>query len=322
MVLSILLLFLAILLISKGSDYLTDSLIPLAKKLQTTSISLGLVLVSVAVSLPEIFVALSSGLQGFMTLSLGVVLGSIACNIALMTGLSATIRPLKVTTHMILRDGIFSVVVPILVLAVSSDGLISRLEGVSIFLLFIPYLANVFLQERRITLEEREVLQTHAEEKLRLIGWQNLKLSPGWVTFVLGLFGVLLGSQIFTTQLISLAQRSFADELFLGLTLGALGPSLPNIISSYKATVRGLTEVAVSETLGSNIFTLLVTLGLLAISRPVIVSAQWLALDIPLLILISILLFIFMVTKRTISRVEGVLLILVYLLILALPLLV
>ena len=305
----------AILLIAKGSDFLTDSLIPLARRLQVSSISLGLVLVSAAVSLPEIFVAVGSGLRGHTDLSLGVTLGSIAVNIAFMTGLSAIVRPLKVTTHMILRDGIFSVVVPILIFAVATDGQISRLDGLAIFLLFIPYLANVFLQERRITLEEREVLATHAEEKLGIMGLQILKMAPGWLTFVLGVLAVLGGSQVFTAQLIELVRTYSRSELLIGLTLGAIGPSIPNVISSYKATRQGLTEVAVSETLGSNIFTLLVTLGTVAVVRPITVSRPWLLFDIPIMILMSLLLFLFMVTRRLISKVEGSLLLVFYFLI-------
>ena len=315
MITSFLLLLFSILLIAKGSDFLTDSLIPLARRLQVSSISLGLVLVSAAVSLPEIFVAVSSGLMGYTDLSLGVILGSIAVNIALMTGLSAIVRPLKVTTHMILRDGIFSVVVPILIFAVATDGMINRLDGLAIFLLFIPYLANIFLQERRITLEEREVLAIHAQGKLRIMGWQSFKMSSGWLTFFLGVGAVLLGSQLFASRLIIFAQKNVVSELFIGMTLGAVGPSIPNIISAYKATVQGLTEVAVSETLGSNIFTLLVTLGILALTRPILVSDQWLRLDIPLLIGMSFLLFIFMVTRRSISRLEGSLLLGAYFLI-------
>lgn len=299
------LLIFSVILIAKGSDFLTDSLVPLSRRLQVSSVSIGLVLVSISVSLPEILVALTSGLRGFTTLSLGVVLGSIICNIALMTGFSALVRPLRVTTHMILRDGIFSIVVPILILAVSSDGQINRLEGISIILLFVPYLANVFLQEKRITLEEKELLQRHAEKKLGLIGLQAFKLAPGGATFVLGVAAIWFGSQIFTSELIRLTQTGFVSELWVGLTLGAIGPSLPNIVSAYKATAAGLTEVAVSETLGSNIFTLLVTLGAVAVVNPVTVSRQWVLVDIPLLILMSLLLFLFMVTKRTISKTEG-----------------
>ncbi|MCJ7740395.1 hypothetical protein MUP32_03700, partial [Candidatus Microgenomates bacterium] len=144
----------SIILISKGSDWLTDSLIPIAKKLKTTNISVGLILISVVVSLPEILVAVYTALTGYFDIGLGVALGSIICNIGLMTGLSALIKPLKVTRNMILRDGIFSLVVPILILALSHDGQITRIDGLALFLLFIPYLTNVFLQEKGIAREE------------------------------------------------------------------------------------------------------------------------------------------------------------------------
>ena len=112
------LILLSILLIGKGSDWLTDSLIPVAKRLGVSGVSVGLILVSIAVSLPEILVAVYTTLKGFSDVTLGVILGSIFVNIGLMTGLSAMVRPLKVTKNLILRDGVFSLGVPILGLAV------------------------------------------------------------------------------------------------------------------------------------------------------------------------------------------------------------
>ena len=99
--------FLTIIAIGKGSDWLTDSLIPIARKLGVTGSFVGLIIVSIAVSLPEVLVALYAAFKGYTAISLGVVLGSIVCNIGLMTGLSALVRPLKVSSHVILRDGIF-----------------------------------------------------------------------------------------------------------------------------------------------------------------------------------------------------------------------
>jgi len=318
MIISFFLLLFSILLIAKGSDFLTDSLVPLAKRWQTSIISLGLILVSVAVSLPEIFVSVFSALKGFPDLGLGVVLGSVVVNIGLMIGISAILKPLRVTLHMILRDGIFSIVVPILVLSMSGDGVITRSEGLTLFLLFIPYLANVFLQERKISLEEKEVLKSHSKRKLSLVGFQLLKLSPGGGAFILGIGLLLTGAQIFSDQLINIARISRMGDIFTGLVIGAIGTSIPNIASSISATKKGLTEVAVSETLGSNIFTLLVTLGTLALVRPVVVSSQWIIIDIPLIILMSLLFFLFMLSGRSISKREGYSLLFSYFLIVAL----
>ncbi|MBI2617714.1 calcium/sodium antiporter [Candidatus Gottesmanbacteria bacterium] len=298
----------SILAIGKGSDWLTDSLIPIAHKLGVSGSSVGLILVSIAVSLPEILVAVYATVQGYPTISLGVILGSIICNIGLMTGLSALVRPLRVSRTIILRDGVFSIVVPILVFAVSTGGQITRIDGIALFLLFIPYVINVFLQEKRISSEEKEARMKEVEIELELIGFEFGTLKSGWASFVLGLLLLLGGAQLFANQLISIAAQFGVSELLIGLTIGALGPSIPNIIAAYTATKKGMGEIAVSETLGSNIFTLLVTLGISAMLSPIEISSQWLTFDIPALIVMSFLLFVFILTKKTISKHEGIIL--------------
>lgn len=304
----LLLIVVGILTIGKGSDWLTDSLIPIARKLGISGSSVGLILVSAAVSLPEILVAVYATMKGYPLISLGVILGSIICNIGLMTGLSAIIVPLKVNKTIILRDGVFSIIVPILIFATSTGGQITRLDGIALFLLFIPYLINVFLQEKKIPLQERQNHIREVEIELELIGFEFGKLKTGWLSFGLGLILLLAGAQLFGNQLISLTQKFGISELIIGLTIGALGPSIPNIFAAYKATRRGMGEIAVSETLGSNIFTLLVTLGITAIISPITVSSQWLTFDIPALIIMSFLLFFFILTKQTISKIEGLVL--------------
>ena len=157
--LNIIWIILSVVLIGKGSDWFTDALIPMAKKLGTTTVSVGLILVSVAVSLPEVLVAVDGVLKGHAPFSFGVTLGSIICNIGLMIGICALIRPLKVTNVILLRDGIFSIIVPILIFAVAAGGQITRIEGVAFLLLFIPYVINVFLQERESPAEKEELLK-------------------------------------------------------------------------------------------------------------------------------------------------------------------
>ncbi len=306
----------SIILISKGSDWLTDSLIPIAKKLKTTNISVGLILISVVVSLPEILVAVYTALTGYFDIGLGVALGSIICNIGLMTGLSAIIKPLKVTRNMILRDGIFSLVVPILILALSHDGQITRIDGLALFLLFIPYLTNVFLQEKGIAREEFREEKRDVEIELDLIGWGMGKMKAGWLSFTLGVSMLLGGTYLFSWQLTQIVEIFTLNPLFVGLTLGALVPSIPNIAAAYKATKRGLTEVAVSETIGSNIFTLLVTLGILSMISPIAIQPQWLVFDIPVMLVMSFLLFFFTITGSKIDKKEGTILLGSYLVIL------
>ena len=315
MVYSVGLILLSILLIGKGSDWLTDSLIPVAKRLGVSGVSVGLILVSVAVSLPEILVAVYTTLKGFSDITLGVILGSIFVNIGLMTGLSAMVRPLKVTKNLILRDGVFSLVVPILVLAVALQGEITRAEGFAFVLLFVPYVINVFLQERQKTAEDREQDVKEVEVSLDLLGFDIGKIKSGWVSFILGVGVLLAGAQIFSNQLISIVEQFQVSQLIIGFTLGAIGPSIPNILAAYKAAKKDMGEIAVSETLGSNIFTLLVTLGITAMLSPISLSPQWIKFDLPALLVLSAMLFFFTITKRAISRFEGGILLCAYLVI-------
>lgn len=300
---NILYIFLGVLLIGKGSDWFTDALIPLARKLGTSAASMGLILVSVAVSLPEVLVAVDGVVRGHAPFSFGVTLGSIACNIALMTGFCALIKPLKVTNIMILRDGIFSITVPVLVFAVAAGGQITRLEGFAFLLLFVPYVINVFLHEQP-NRNKAELLR-HIEIELDLLGFSFAKIRSPWIAFILGLVLLIWGTQIFTTQTIDLARQLNIDDLFTGMTIGAVGPSIPNIMAAYQATRKGMYEVAVTGTLGSNIFTLLVTLGILAIMKPIIITDHMLAIDLAAVLIMSFLLFIFMITKSMISKAEG-----------------
>ncbi|OGK24178.1 hypothetical protein A3A46_00510 [Candidatus Roizmanbacteria bacterium RIFCSPLOWO2_01_FULL_37_13] len=302
--------------IGKGSDWFTDSLIPIARKLGVSGVSVGLILVSVAVSLPEILVAGYGALKGHPDLSLGVALGSIICNIGLMTGISALVRPLKVHTHVILRDGVFSVVAPILVFAVASEGELTRFEGLAFMLLFIPYVINVFLQEKLASKFQKQKDFKDIEMKLNLLGFDVGKLKSGWMSFFLGIGLLILGAQFFTNTIIQIVNQFAANELIIGLTIGAIGPSIPNILAAYKATKKGMGDVAVSETLGSNIFTLLVTMGFLAFLSPIKISERWIYFEIPVMIIMSLMLLVFMTTRKTISKVEGSILLGSYLLVL------
>jgi len=308
------LLILGILLCGKGSDWLTDSLIPLARKLGVSGVYMGLILVSVTISLPEILISIYATLQGHSAISLGVVIGSIICNIGLMTGLCAIVRPLHVHTTVILRDGIFSIVIPILIFAVASSGGISRFEGFAFLLLFVAYALNVYLQEKRVSRKEKREEAREIALEMRLIGFDFGKMRPGLVSFLVGVAVLLIGSFLFGHQLIFLAQRSGIGDLAIGLTLGALGPSIPNIMAAWNATMKGKGEIAVTETFGSNIFTLLVTLGISALIAPIVIPPQWLTFDLPVMVLMSTMLFVFVFTKRVVTRLEGMILLTCYLL--------
>ena len=133
-----------------------------------------------------------------------------------MTGISALVKPLRIHTYVILRDGIFSVIVPILVFAVASSGSLTRIEGVAFMLLFIPYVINVFLQERLTSRPQKQKEYEEVEIKLRLLGFDIGKLRSGWLSFFLGIGLLLLGAQLFTNTIIEIISKFSVDDLVIG----------------------------------------------------------------------------------------------------------
>jgi len=303
---------LGLLALSKGSDWLTDSIIPLARRWGTTHTAIGLILVSALVSLPEILVALIAAYLGHPLISIGVVVGSIICNIGLMAGVAAVKRPLSVDRSSIVRDGVFSVVFAVVVMALAYDGMITRFEGLALFLLFLPYIITVWEDEKLKAPESREKDFATAMVELNMIGMQFGKLRAGIATFVLGSGLLILGSHLFSTSLVDIARLSGLSDLIIGLTLGAIGPSIPNIAAAWSANQRKMDGVVIGETLGSNIFTLLVTLGILSLSAPLVIARSWIEFDIPAMVLMSFVFLFFMIRRRQVTRVEGALLLALY----------
>jgi cation:H+ antiporter len=161
--------------------------------------------------------------------------------------------------------------------------------------------------------------QARAEGKrivhtLQLVGdlpFMPFKVRDGIGIFTLGSAVLLIGAQLFTDGLIQLTQTLGVSDLAIGITLGALGPSLPNFAAALSATRKGLEELAISETIGSNIFTLLVSVGLFAFFSPILLEASSRTITVPALLLITFL-FMGFTIKGTITRLEGAVLFLVY----------
>ena len=319
-------LVIGIVLLSKGSDWMTDSLVPVAEKLGTSYIAVASVLVSVMLSIPEIFVAIHSFFQGHPGISLGVIIGSIICNIGLMTGLSAIIKPLSVDGHVVIRDGLFAFVISIIVFIFGFDLHYDRGEGLTLMLLFIPYAANVWFFEKGRTMKAKEEELREIKGELSVIGLGGLEMKPGIGVFALGTILLLFGSYLFSYSLIEIATFTGFSDILIGLTIGAIGPSIPNIVSAVDGTIKNYTKIAITETFGSDIFTLLITLGLLATITPFSIDSRWLYYDIPMMIFMTFLMMFFIFkghlkNEKAILRHEGAILVLFYIITLILNIL-
>ena len=302
-------------LISKGSDWITDSVVPMAKKLGTSNLAVGLILVSMVLSLPEIIVAALLVFAGHPAVALGVTLGSVIVNIGLIVGISALIKPLRVSRVMLLRDGIFMLTISLITVLLASDLTITKVEGMVFLLMFIPYIINVIEEEKLVPAYERQTTETHLLLSLKFAGrteFNEYTLHTGVLAFSLGALMLVLGSKLFTDSMMGMVAIAGIPEVLLGLTLGALGPSIPNVAAGIQATKHGFEDLAVSETIGSNIFTLLVTLGFLAIITTVTIDPKEFLLTSATMIFMSFLLVFFM-HKGHITRRDGAVLVGAYL---------
>ena len=317
MILEILLALVGLYLILKGSEWITDAAVPVAKFLDTTHIAVGLVLVSVLLSPPELLVSLSAISKNHADLGIGVSIGSIIVNLGLIIGIAAMIRPLKIPKHVITRDAVFMVVATIVVSLITFEDLqVTRRDGLVFLLLFIPYLINIYEQEKTLAMKERKKeseMITKTLEFVGKIGGAEVIIKDSRIIFVLGTLFLLIGAELFTNSLIFFANILQLPELLIGLTIGALGPSIPNLAAAIQAVRRGYDELAVSETIGSNIFTLLITLGIIAIIQPFTLDRATATITAPALLIVTLVFFIFAL-RGTISRLSGAILVMLYIL--------
>ena len=320
MIIEIALAVIGLFLILKGSELVTDAAVPLARFLDTTYVAVGLVLVSVLLSLPELFVSVSAMLKGHSGVGVGVIIGSIIVNLGLIIGISAVIRPLKIPRHVITRDSVFMLIATMVVsLIVLEDFQVTQRDGVVFLLLFIPYLVNIYEQEKALALKERKKESEMITKTLQFTGkiaGTEIVIHDSRLIFIAGIGMLLMGTEFFTESLITLASGLGVSEILIGLTLGALGPSIPNLAAALQAVRRGYDELAVSETIGSNIFTLLITLGIIAIARPFQIDVMTAVVTAPALLMVTVAFFVFTL-KGTITRIDGATLIAFYLIVMA-----
>tara|TARA_Y100000310_G_scaffold242934_2_gene247247 strand:- start:7288 stop:8274 length:987 start_codon:yes stop_codon:yes gene_type:complete len=312
----LIILLIAVFLIWKSSDWMTDSLIPVAKRLGTSYVAITTLLVSLILSLPEIFTSIYALLLGHIEIGIGVIIGSVMVNVGLIAGMSAILRPLKVDKSVIVRDGVFMLIVAIIVGLFGSDLQYSRSEGVVLLLLFIPYALNVWFFEKWRPPRKHHV---HLQRTLKLIGhWKRFKIKPSLFTFILGAVVLVGGSYLFSYSLVEVNNALMIPEILVGLVIGAIGTGMPNIAAALQGTLKGYKDAALNETFGSNIFTLLITLGLIVVISPFTIAGKVFYFDLTWMIVINLLFLGFIVKgyfldDDSLTRPEGVILLLFYL---------
>ncbi|MBU0470267.1 MAG: sodium:calcium antiporter [Nanoarchaeota archaeon] len=317
LILIITLMIFSVLILWKSSGWMTDSLIPVSKKLGTSYIAVTTIIVSLILSLPEIFSSVYAYFLGYLDIGLGVIIGSVMANIGLILGLSAMIKPLTVERAVVIRDGIFMIAAAGIVLLFGSDLHYSRSEGLVLFLLFIPHVINVWAFEKGRSTKSQKKKVKRVQKGLSLINMPKLKLKPSFLTFSIGAITLIGGSYLFSYSLVELGKTVPLPGILIGLIFGGIGTAMPNIAAALQGTLKGYKDAALTETFGSNIFTLLITLGILIMLSPFSIKGSVFYFDLTWMIIMNLLLVAFIFKgyhyrEESLTRFEGLVLLLFY----------
>jgi cation:H+ antiporter len=316
-VLAVLLVLAGLFLLAKGADLLVDGASHLAYALGVTPLFVGLTIVSFGTSAPELSVNLVAAHAGSADIALGNVLGSNIANIALITGVSAVVNPIRVESAIIIREIPFLYLTSLALWFLADDlrfqpgarsDLLSRGDGLVLLLFFAIFLYYLAAGARA----GRQVEEPLAEEVVEV---QELRRPPGTgravAMVILGLIGVILGGQWVVNGGTTIARALGWSEALIAVTLVAVGTSLPELVTSVVAARRGAADVALGNVVGSCIFNNIAILGFTTLVSPLPINPL-LLVDLAILFLVSTALFLFTLNQRIIHRWEGALLTLAY----------
>ena len=295
--------------IIKGADFLVDGSSSIARRFRVSELVIGLTVVAFGTSTPELFVNIVASLKGNSEIAIGNILGSNIANILLILGISSIICPLSVTKGTVWKEIPCSLLAAVVLGMMANDqfidkngiSVLTRIDGLVLLSFFTIFLYYSFSIAKEIEgIETQLPLKEHGLAKSVLL-------------VVLGLGGLCFGGDWIVEGAVDLALKLGISQSVVGLTIVAVGTSLPELATSAVAAHRGKPDIAVGNVVGSNIFNIFFVLGVSAVIKPIPFNSRS-NIDIGVVILASLLLFTFMFTgqKRSIDRWEGVVSLMLY----------
>lgn len=281
-------------MVLKGADFLTEGAAALARRVNIPEIVIGLTIVAAGTSAPELFVSLVSALKGTPDLAVGNVVGSNTMNCMLIVGCAAMVAPMTISRSTVKKDIPFSVGASVLLMLLALNSFLGRLDGIMLLLGFVFFMIYTLMQVKKDSVDKVQA-----------------ETSPVWknVLFLLG--GLLLlavGSNLFVDHASNLALALGVSEGVVGLTVVAGGTSLPELATSIVAARKGQSAIAIGNVIGSNVFNILLILGLTATISPLAIAGIT-TVDMAVMLLSVALVWLFSFTRFTVERWEGALLV-------------
>ncbi|ACD51221.1 sodium:calcium antiporter [Clostridium botulinum] len=315
-------LLLGFVLLIKGADIFVDGASVIAKKLGIPAVIVGLTIVSLGTSAPELAVSLISSLNGSNEIAIGNVIGSNIFNTLMVLGTTAIILPLIIKKETVKNDFLVNTSVTILLflftfdsLFMSDTNIISRLDGLILILICIFYVVVLIKKAKKMPNEDLNEDTTELKNSL-VDNNIEVNILHKVIFMIIGVAGIVVGGNLVVDSATNIAYSLGMSEKLVGLTIVAAGTSLPELVTSIVAALKGENDIALGNVLGSNIFNILLILGLSSLISPIHVS-QALMTDFIYLIVINLLLiglvFFNKAKEKKLTRIEGFLLVGLYL---------
>ena len=306
---SFILLIIGFFFLIKGADLFVDGAASIARKFNIPSMIIGLTIVAMGTSAPEAAVSITSSLSGQNDMSVANVVGSNFFNILVVLGVSSLISKLPVQKNTIKKDTPFLLIVSGLLLVFGINKYISRIEGLILLFVFVYFLYSTVKMAKSAT-----NLDSSSDNEIALAESDTTTQTPILKTVILsviGILGIVIGGDMVVDSATSIATLFGMSANLVGLTIVAIGTSLPEFVTSIVAIKKGETEIAIGNVIGSNIFNILLVLGLATFISPITISTLAL-IDIIFMLCITILLYLFMKKDYSLLKKHGIILVGIY----------
>ncbi len=309
MTLAVILLFAGLLLLYYGAEYLVSGSSRLALSYGVRPLVIGMTIVAFATSMPELMVSLFAAVKGSSDIASGNIIGSNIANIGLILGVAALLSPMAVARTTLSREIPFMIGASVLMLLFALDGALSFIDGLILFVLLLGFLVYCLRSAREKGFDppvSDEV--TELERKTR---------NKDLLYIIIGIAGLGFGAELMVRSAVTIARSMGVSELVIGMSIVALGTSLPELAASVMSACKGEMDISVGNVIGSNIFNILFVLGVCPMVRSLPVDPSVLRFQLPVMLVFSVALIPLIYHRFQISRAKGALLLCSYLVFIA-----
>ena len=310
--LAILFLVIGFVFLVKGADIFVEGSSSIAKKFKVPSIIIGLTIVAMGTSLPEAAVSVTASIANKNALAVSNVIGSNIFNLMMVIGVCAIMTPVAVNKATLKRDFPFSVICAILLLVLGLIGPMSlgHADGVIFLILFAGFIGLMIRSAMKASKEGNAVASEEIEAA------EEIKIMPVWKSLlfiVIGAVGIIIGGDVVVDSASNIAAKFGMSQTLIGLTIVSVGTSLPELVTSIVAARKNEVDMALGNAIGSNIFNILFVLGIAGAISPMAFLTET-VIDIVILLVFSLIVWLFAWTKKEIKRGEGLIMVLLYVL--------